>query len=347
MYRIRHSILTKHPFSWSTQAIQKQQQPKRLPSGQTQQTRKSWSKKDSELESDHLNAPSSLGRQDDGLARYPHLYSPGGVLRGLDYAGTITFALTGSVTAAQSGLDVFGCCMVGMVTGVGGGTIRDAVFLAKRPFWTFETEYIWMTVAMAFLTFYAWPSVLEYKEARRDKTKVPLPLKGEEIPNNEYDAIDATLDTLDSIGLAAFAIIGAQNGVRAGTSMVVSAICGMTTSTFGGLTVRKIKIAPLMVHLIIYSTHTALAFLLQFKRDILCGRPVRIVHSNAEVYAEPALAGATVYLLARKKLKASPAISIFSAMVTCMGSRYIAIRKDVKLHTWDSQNDGLGISVRE
>ena len=54
---------------------------------------------------------------------------------------------------------------------------------------------------------------------------------------SHYDTIDAVLDTLDSIGLAAFAIIGAQNGIRAGTSMVVSAICGMTTSTFGGLTV--------------------------------------------------------------------------------------------------------------
>ena len=31
-----------------------------------------------------------------------------------------------------------------------------------------------------------------------------------------YDDLDALLDTLDAIGLSAFAIIGAQNGVRAG-----------------------------------------------------------------------------------------------------------------------------------
>eukprot|EP00957_Ditylum_brightwellii_P209952 15364414-Ditylum_brightwellii.AAC.1 len=59
--------------------------------------------------------PSDSSATDDAsLSRYPKMSSPGGILRGLDYLGTVTFALTGSVTAAQSGLDVFGCCMVGM-----------------------------------------------------------------------------------------------------------------------------------------------------------------------------------------------------------------------------------------
>ena len=96
-----------------------------------------------------------------------------------------------------------------------------------------------------------------------------------------------------------------------------------------------------------YHTGSQISIAAIFQRDVLCGRPVRIVHSNAEVYAEPALAGATIYLLARKKLKANPAIRIFSAMATCMGSRYIAIQNDVKLHTWDTQKDGLGVAVRE
>lgn len=63
-----------------------------------------------------VNAPPVRGRDDDALSRFPTLKTPGGILRGLDYAGTLTFALTGSVTAAQSGLDVFGCSMVAMVT---------------------------------------------------------------------------------------------------------------------------------------------------------------------------------------------------------------------------------------
>jgi uncharacterized membrane protein YeiH len=266
-------------------------------------------------------------------------------LRGLDWAGTITFAVTGSVTAAQSGLDVFGCSMVAMVTAVGGGTIRDAILLARRPFWTSETEYIWMTVLTGMMTFFAWPFVLEWQDKRQhqhhihrrrreEQEEEKLVLQGgtEDHPANQdnaggtpttpyYDELDMILETLDAIGLAAFAIIGAQNGVRAGMPMVVSAICGMSTSTFGGML-----------------------------RDILCARPVRIVHSNAEVYAPPALLGAMTYLAAQKAFPTTttpPAFRIGSALIVCMASRYVAVTHNVKLHTWDTQRDGLGVAVRK
>ena len=253
-----------------------------------------------------------MGRQDDSLARYPNLKTPGGILRGLDYAGTITFAVAGSITAAQSGLDVFGSSMIAMVTAVGGGTIRDAIFLSRKPFWTEETEYIWMTILTGLVTFFAWPTVMDWQEERHQRKN-----KGRTDGKKRYDEVDATMDTLDSIGLGAFAIIGAQNGVRAGMPMIVSGICGVATATFGGMT-----------------------------RDVLCARPVRIIHSNAEIYAQPAMAGATMYLLARRA-GAVPAVSIGLAMATCMGSRYVALIHEIKLHTWDTENDGLGVAVRK
>lgn len=250
------------------------------------------------------------GRDDASLARYPNLNSAGGILRGFDYAGTITFALTGSVTAAQSGLDVFGCALAAFVTAVGGGTIRDAIFLNRKPFWTEETEYIWMSVGTGLLTFFLWPQVLQWQRER----KMHKIMRKNEDGNQQrlqaandgdleyYDELDGALDTLDAIGLSCFAIIGAQNGVRACMPMAVSAICGMATSTFGGLT-----------------------------RDVLCGRPIRIVHANAEVYAAPALAGAATYLGAMKYLGASPALRIGLAMTVCMGSRFVAVMNDVKV----------------
>lgn len=238
--------------------------------------------------------------------------------------------------------------MVAMITAVGGGTIRDAVFLARRPFWTSETEYIWMTVLTGFVTFFTWPLVMEWNEERRrskiiiyedenenadsdsDSDRIDIGIGNalkEETNSTEdvshYDEFDAAMDTFDAIGLSAFAIIGAQNGVRAGMPMIVSAICGMATSTFGGVT-----------------------------RDVLCGRPVRIVHSNAEIYAQPALAGAVTYLLIAANAKGmflSPSLRIGSAMFVCLGSRYMAVKHDVKLHTWetDEDNDGLGVAVRK
>lgn len=281
-----------------------------------------------------LKTTRPTGRDDASLARYPNLHSAGGLLRGLDYAGTITFALTGSVTAAQSGLDVFGCAMAGVVTAVGGGTIRDAVFLNRKPFWTEETEYIWMALGTGLLTFFLWPEVLQWQMERKkqiilqssistingdDDQKKQIQTQSTVSSSLEcYDELDGALDTLDAIGLSSFAIIGAQNGVRAGMPMLVSAICGMATSTFGGLT-----------------------------RDLLCGRPVRIVHSNAEVYAAPAVAGAFTYLATMHYLGASPAVRIGAAMSVCMGSRYVAVKNDVKLHTWDTAQDNLGVAVRK
>jgi len=209
--------------------------------------------------------------------------------------------------------------MDGMVTAVGGGTICDAVFLCKRPFWKSETEYFWMPVIAGFLTFCAWPFVLDWQlecqqEQEQTESKTPSDVPGgSEADNNAdgpyYDELVAVLDTFDSIGLAAFAIVGAENGVRAGMPMVVSAICGMATSIFGGIL-----------------------------RDVLCGRPVRIVHSNAETYAPLALAGAVTYLAARR-INASPGARIGSASAVCMGSHIVAIKHDVKLHTWDTKND--------
>jgi len=227
-------------------------------------------------------------------------------------------ALTGAVTAAQSGLDVFGATMAAVITAVGGGTIRDAIFLSRRPFWTEESEYIWMGACMGLVTFFVWPDVLDWQKEHKEKKRITQIEEGDSNDQKEiYDELDCVLDSLDAIGLSSFAIIGAQNGVRAGMPMIVSAICGMATSTFGGLT-----------------------------RDVLCGRPIRIVHSNAEIYAEPALAGATTYLLA-ERMGARPGLRIGLAMAMCIGSRFVAIKNDVKLHTWDTAQDNLGVAVRK
>ena len=52
----------------------------------------------------------------DGMPRYPSLSSVGGVLRGLDYAGTLVFASGGAIAAASSGFDLLGAVAVGTIT---------------------------------------------------------------------------------------------------------------------------------------------------------------------------------------------------------------------------------------
>ena len=51
----------------------------------------------------------------------------------LDYIGTFAFAISGIRMAAAKKFDWFGAYVVGLVTAVGGGTIRD-LLLGLTPF---------------------------------------------------------------------------------------------------------------------------------------------------------------------------------------------------------------------
>jgi Glycine transporter len=77
---------------------------------------------------------------EDGLTRYPSISSPQGILRGIGQFATVVFSYNGCVTAGTCGMDLLGCVVVGTVTAVGGGTIRDAMLGNFPAFWMKEVE---------------------------------------------------------------------------------------------------------------------------------------------------------------------------------------------------------------
>ena len=154
----------------------------------------------------------------DSLPRFP-TPTPLGLLRLSDYVGTAAFAVSGSITAATVGMDVLGATLIGTVTAIGGGTVRDAVILHKQPFWVQESEYFLLAAACAGLTFLLWP--------RLEEDQVVKASGGGEGPMLWWG---------DALGVGAFAVIGAMNGARMGVHPLISVSCGMVTATFGGLT---------------------------------------------------------------------------------------------------------------
>jgi uncharacterized membrane protein YeiH len=54
-------------------------------------------------------------------------------MRFCDYFGTWVFAISGTLTAATSGLDLLGCVVVGSITALGGGTARDMIMGQVSP----------------------------------------------------------------------------------------------------------------------------------------------------------------------------------------------------------------------
>ncbi len=131
-------------------------------------------------------------------------------LRGLDYVGTVAFAASGTMVAGHAGMDILGCTMVGTITSLGGGTIRDLLLGRTPVFWFKEIEYLLLCVGTALAAFYA-----------HDKLEGPV--------------AEEALWWGDTLGIGAFSVVGAQAAASVGMGPLVVPICGMFTATCGGL----------------------------------------------------------------------------------------------------------------
>ena len=133
----------------------------------------------------------------------------------LDLAGTFAFALGGALTALRATrLDVFGVVTLGMITALGGGTIRD-VFLDALPPATFvDGRYLAVACAGGLVAAYAGPHL--------HRLATPILVA-------------------DAAGLAVFAVTGATKATGLGFGPAQAVIVGAITAVGGG-TLRDIAI---------------------------------------------------------------------------------------------------------
>ena len=124
-----------------------------------------------------------------------------------DYTGTFAFAISGIRLASAKQFDWFGAYVVGLVTAVGGGTIRD-ILLNATPFWMEQTSYL--TVSALALLF-----VIIFR-----KYVIRL--------NNTFFIFDA-------IGLGLFGVVGIAKTLEFGFPMWVAIVMGTITGSFGGM----------------------------------------------------------------------------------------------------------------
>jgi uncharacterized membrane protein YeiH len=146
----------------------------------------------------------------------------------LDWLGIIVFAITGALVASRKQMDIFGFILLGTVTGIGGGTLRDLLLGLTPVFWVSEPSYLVVCVVVSGAVFFLG----HLANSRR-----------------------AILLWLDAAGLALFAVAGAEIALSAGVHPVVAAAMGMITATFGGV-VRDILGAevPIVLSREIYVT---------------------------------------------------------------------------------------------
>jgi uncharacterized membrane protein YeiH len=70
--------------------------------------------------------------------------------------GTAVFAITGVLAVSRRGLDVIGALVFGLVTALGGGTVRD--LMIRHPiFWFEDFNYVWAATLAALAAFWLAP----------------------------------------------------------------------------------------------------------------------------------------------------------------------------------------------
>src|SRR6188768_568486 len=72
----------------------------------------------------------------------------------LDWLGIVAFAVTGALVASRKQMDVVGFIVLGTVTGIGGGTLRD-LLLSVPVFWVREPAYLVTCALVSVLVFFA------------------------------------------------------------------------------------------------------------------------------------------------------------------------------------------------
>lgn len=145
----------------------------------------------------------------------------------IEILGTIAFAISGIRLAAAKRFDWFGAYVIGLVTAIGGGTLRD-LLIDTDIFWMVTPLYLAVTGISLF-------TVIVFRQAL---------VKGMR-----------TLFLFDAIGLALFVVIGIEKTIMAGYGMWVAIVMGIITGSFGGI-VRDILIGdvPLFFRKDIYAT---------------------------------------------------------------------------------------------
>lgn len=136
----------------------------------------------------------------------------------MELIGTVAFAASGAMVGINRGMDIFGVCVLGVVTAVGGGMTRD-IILGNVPGALIRPVYVLVAVFTSlavFLVLYFKKNVLQGK------------------PGELYDR---AMLVMDSVGLGIFTVVGVTTGISNGylENTFLLTFLGTLTGVGGGL----------------------------------------------------------------------------------------------------------------
>jgi uncharacterized membrane protein YeiH len=126
----------------------------------------------------------------------------------LDWFGLCVFAVTGALVASRKEMDIVGFALLGSVTGIGGGTVRDVLLGVEPVFWVKQPAYLVTCVVVSTVMFFV-----------------------AHIPQSR----ERLLLWFDAAGLSLFSVTGTVAALAAGSGPVIAVAMGVATATFGGI----------------------------------------------------------------------------------------------------------------
>lgn len=126
----------------------------------------------------------------------------------IDYLGTFVFAISGALAATERRFDLFGVFMLGTVTAIGGGTLRDLLIGSAPVGWMTNEIYIYLIISSV-------PLVYLFKK--------------------HIHKLRKSFFLFDTLGIGLFTILGLQKTLDAGLSPLIGVMMGVTSAVFGGI----------------------------------------------------------------------------------------------------------------
>lgn len=134
----------------------------------------------------------------------------------IEQVGIVAFAISGAITGIQKKMDLFGVVLLGIITAVGGGILRDVIIGETPPMAFRNPSYTMIACAASLVIFF--PRVRS-------------------MLNRQHRLFDILLFVLDTIGMAVFTVVGIQ-GAMAGLDWYnpfLLGFVGVVTGTGGGV----------------------------------------------------------------------------------------------------------------
>lgn len=126
----------------------------------------------------------------------------------IDLLGTLVFAISGVLAAVDKKFDLVGATIIGFVTAVGGGTVRDVLIGQTPVSWMTDLNYIVVILSALPLCYFFIETIIKLRKG---------------------------VFFFDTVGIGLFTILGLQKTLDFGLSPIIALLMGVVSAVFGGV----------------------------------------------------------------------------------------------------------------